>query len=153
MALDAAKKFTVLAVIPGGEDLQTLRGILARSTWDLQVALTFRQAQLAFDDLDIGPGIGVVITDPDLPAGYSWRHLAAAASQFTHPPSLIVASRCGDNRLWAEVLNLGGFDLILKPFDAKEVLHSIGMAWRNWRDQALVAPTSQTEEMLQSAKG
>jgi len=36
---------------------------------------------------------------------------------------LIVTSRVADARLWAEVLNLGGFDVIAKPFHAPEVLH------------------------------
>jgi len=151
MLLDTAKKLAVLAVISGEEDQQSLGGILARSTWELRLASTFQQAQFALDD----HAIGVIIADPDLPDGHSWQHITQAAAQIAPPPSVIVASRWGDHRLWAEVLNLGGFDLILKPFDAKEVLHSIGMAWRFWRDKAVLADAARTrrEGMLQSAKG
>jgi hypothetical protein len=45
-----------------------------------------------------------------------------------NPPRFIVADRLADNRLWSEVLNLGGWDLIAKPFDAKEVLHIVTVA-------------------------
>jgi hypothetical protein len=34
--------------------------------------------------------------------------------------------------LWAEVLNLGGYDVLLKPFDRAEVVRVAGMAWRCW---------------------
>ncbi len=46
-------------------------------------------------------------------------------------PVLIVASRLADDRLWAEVLNLGAFDLLLgEPFDREEVLRVTESAWR-----------------------
>jgi len=147
MQWHAAAKLTVLAVIPGAEDQQSLRGILARSTWELRLVSTFQQAQRALDD----HAIGVIIADPDLPDGHSWQHIANAAAQIAPPPSVIVASRLGDDRLWAEVLNLGGCDLLLKPFDAKEVLHSVGMAWRCRRDKAALAETARREGMRQSA--
>src|ERR1039457_1630952 len=151
MQLDTAKELAVLAVIPGDEDQQSLRGILARSTWELRLASTFQQAQYALDD----HAIGVIIADPDLPDGFSWQHITKAAGQIAPPPSVIVASGWGDERLWAEVLNLGGFDLILKPFDAKEVLHSIGMAWRCWSDKAVLTDGARArrEGLLQSAEG
>jgi DNA-binding response OmpR family regulator len=73
MQLDTAKSLTVLAVISGEEDRQSLRGILARSTWVLQLASTFQQAQYALDE----HAIDVIIADPDLPDGHSismaWR--------------------------------------------------------------------------------
>jgi len=149
MQLDTARKLAVLAVIPGAEDQQSLRGILARSIWKLRLASTFQQAQYALDD----HAIGVINADPVLPDGYSWQHIANAAAQIAPPPSVIVASGLGDDRLGAEVLNLGCFDLILKPFDAKEVLHSIGMAWRCWRDKAVLATAARGEGKLQSAQG
>jgi FixJ family two-component response regulator len=41
---------------------------------------------------------------------------------------LVVASRNADDALWAEVLNLGGFDLLQKPLDAEGVRHVIEFA-------------------------
>ena len=46
---------------------------------------------------------------------------------------LIVTDRLADERLWAEVLNLGGYDLLLKPFDPEEVLRVVNSAWTSWK--------------------
>jgi len=45
--------------------------------------------------------------------------------------AVIVASRLADERLWAEVLNLGGYDLLAKPFDRDELVRVIAMAARH----------------------
>ena len=51
------------------------------------------------------------------------------------PPLIIVTSRLADERLWAEVLNLGGFDVLSRPYDAREVRHVIAQAWRSWHSR------------------
>jgi hypothetical protein len=38
------------------------------------------------------------------------------------PPNFIVFSCLADEFLWAEVLNLGGFDVLMTPFEPEEVL-------------------------------
>ena len=43
---------------------------------------------------------------------------------------LIVFDRLADDRLWAQVLSVGGYDLVSKPFEAKEVLQVLRMACR-----------------------
>lgn len=75
--------------------------------------------------------VGVVICDKELPDG-SWRDLLEGLYRFTPPPSLIVSSRRVDAGLWAEVLNLGGYDMLLMPFEAEEVRHVCIGAWRAW---------------------
>jgi FixJ family two-component response regulator len=52
-----------------------------------------------------------------------------------HAPSLIVTSRLADNRLWAEAMNLGAWDVLAKPFDRSELLRTVTLAWLNWRHQ------------------
>ena len=47
-------------------------------------------------------------------------------------PSLIVTSRLADERLWAEALNLGAYDVLAKPFDSTEAMRVVGAAWRAW---------------------
>jgi len=39
-----------------------------------------------------------------------------------------VVSRLADERLWAEALNPGAYDMLLTPFEAEEVFRVIG--WR-----------------------
>jgi hypothetical protein len=50
------------------------------------------------------------------------------------PIPLIVASRLADDKLWAEVLNLGGSDVLALRFDHDEVIRSVSLAWREVQD-------------------
>jgi DNA-binding NtrC family response regulator len=61
-------------------------------------------------------------------------------------PALIVTCRLADERLWAEALNLGAYDVLAKPFDRDEVLRSVSLAWLNWHQNHEVAtgPTKAT---------
>jgi len=58
-----------------------------------------------------------------LPAGGRLEDRADRVGQHARPGDGIVSSRLADERLWAEVLNLGAFDLLLgSPFVAEEVV-------------------------------
>ena len=50
------------------------------------------------------------------------------------PPLLIVTSRLADERLWAEALNLGAWDVLAKPFAAEETIRIVSVARQHWRD-------------------
>jgi len=70
----------------------------------------------------------VVIVERDLPDG-NWKSLRNRLIQMPFAPKLIVTCRLADERLWEEVLNLGGFDVLARPFYPREVLRSIDSAW------------------------
>ena len=76
----------------------------------------------------------VVVCERDLPDG-DWRDVLAATSSLPSPPPLIVASRLADEHLWAEVLNLGGYDVLAKPLDKQEVGRTLKLAWDRWANQ------------------
>jgi len=63
----------------------------------------------------------------------TWRDLLDDIQAGPHSPMLIVCSLLADDRLWAEVLNIGGFDVLMKPFHAKEVNRVVHMAARQVR--------------------
>ncbi len=44
---------------------------------------------------------------------------------------MIVTGPFADEALWAEVLNLGGFDVLAQPLDSNEVIRSIHAAFRH----------------------
>jgi hypothetical protein len=46
---------------------------------------------------------------------------------------LVVASHCADEFLWAEVLNLGGYDVLAQPFEDGDVLRVLASALRERR--------------------
>src|SRR5579872_7250341 len=74
----------------------------------------------------------VVVCERDLPGG-SWKHVLEIAAGMPIPPPVIVTSRLADDYLWAEVLNLGGYDVLPTPFDAGEVLRVAFLAWQFWK--------------------
>ena len=76
-------------------------------------------------ELDRKPG--VVVCEHDLPDG-SWRDLLALTSGLEEKAPVLVASRVADENLWAEVLNCGGFDVLTKPFDSREVSRAVHIA-------------------------
>ncbi|MBZ5594723.1 MAG: response regulator [Acidobacteriia bacterium] len=75
--------------------------------------------------------VSIVICERDLPDG-TWKDILQALDTLSDRPYLIVTSRLADDYLWVEVLNLGGYDVLAKPLDHKEVVRAIDSAWRNW---------------------
>ena len=57
-----------------------------------------------------------------------------AQNQSARPP-VIVSSLTADERLWAEVLDLGGYDLLMTPFDATEIQNVVCMACRERQNE------------------
>jgi DNA-binding response OmpR family regulator len=64
----------------------------------------------------------------------TWRDVLAQTALMAYSPLLIVTSRLANERLWAEALNLGAYDVLAKPFDATEVTRTLNLAWVHWRD-------------------
>jgi DNA-binding response OmpR family regulator len=134
---------SILGVLPGHADQACLGGILAQANWKLRLASTFQQFQGALT----GTYAGVIVTDADLPERYSWKHVAEAAALLTPPPAVIVVSRLSYDRLWVDVLNFGGFDLLWKPLNPRQVVHSVNKAWRQWCDKAPSACAARAERL------
>jgi DNA-binding response OmpR family regulator len=117
---------TILAVFPAWNDRTALFRIFARSNWELTFARDFRETQIALrESLP-----GCVISDYHLLNGYCWTELLQEIRTMEEPPPLVVANHFTDDRLWAEVLNLGADDFLVKPFDGTEVLHVVSTACR-----------------------
>jgi DNA-binding response OmpR family regulator len=71
--------------------------------------------------------ISIVVCEDDLPDG-TWRDVLGWVCSCSDPPLLIVTSRLADEHLWAEVLNLGGYDVIARPFNRSETRHILRTA-------------------------
>ena len=69
-------------------------------------------------------------------ADCGWKDVLEVTASLPNPPPVIVTSRLADEYLWAEVLNLGGFDVLAKPLDRQEVHRVLNFAWEHWADQA-----------------
>ena len=112
----------ILFVSPVRQDQAELRRIMCRTHRTIAAA-TCRRALRPIQE----GGVQIVLCDRNLPDG-TWLDILGQVAASGDPPLLIVTSRVADERLWAEVLNLGGFDLIAKPFAATEVLHVLSAA-------------------------
>jgi len=76
--------------------------------------------------------IPIVVFDGDALPG-SWREIIAGVKDLPAPPCLIVTSSNADDRMWAEALSHGAFDVIPKPFEKTDVIRIVSSAWRRWR--------------------
>jgi CheY-like chemotaxis protein len=119
---------TALLVSPDGRDRGTLQPIFDREQWKLHSAETV----VAALDLLTKRRIPVIVSERDLPP-YDWRWLFEKTRNLPHQPLLVVASSLADEYLWSEVLNLGGHDVLAKPFRESEVFHVLSHAWNRRR--------------------
>jgi DNA-binding response OmpR family regulator len=128
-------------VSPLAEDHLSLKAIVRHPTWRLFSADCVLAA-LAFLRRHEIP---VVLCERDLMPG-TWIDMLDHIRNLSHPPTLIVTSRMADERLWAEALNLGAWDVLAKPFDQTEVIRTVKSAWQRWHDQVQM-PTVATKVM------
>lgn len=126
MAEPQIANLTIVAVFSAREDRKSLAGIFAHSNWKVRFTRALPQTQIA---LSRSP-VGVVISESCLLDGHCWKDVLLELQKMEDPPPLVVADRLADERLWSEVLNLGAYDLLAKPFDVKEVLHVVTTACR-----------------------
>ncbi|QOY90051.1 response regulator [Paludibaculum fermentans] len=134
----------ILLVSEAGEDHESFRELLADPAcglpgdgpWVLRSRHSIASALAVLE----GHPVPIVLSACELGSD-TWREMLDALAAFSRPPLLIVISRLDDEGLWAEALNLGVYDLLVKPFDADEVGRILGQAWRRWaeRDEAEAA--------------
>jgi len=117
----------VLAVSSSPADRGRLREILSQANWKLHEASDCSEALAMLRD----QSVPVLLCERDHADG-NWEDLLKATARLPAPPKLIVFSRLADDSLWAMVLNLGGFDLLITPFEAEEVLRVTFAAWSRW---------------------
>ncbi len=120
----------VLSLSPLEDDHASLQSIVDHSTWQLFKAARISEAFSILREHDIS----VVLCESELKPG-TWINVLEGLSDLPHPPSLVVTSLLADDRLWAEALNLGAWDVLAKPFDRAEVLRSVKVAWHHWHRQ------------------
>jgi DNA-binding NtrC family response regulator len=117
----------LLSLSPFEDDHLALETIVGHSRWML---FRTNHLPLALSILRQHE-ISVVLTERDLQPE-PWTTVLAHLKDLPHPPSLIVTSRLADDKLWAEALNLGAWDVLAKPFDRIEVLRVVKSAWEHW---------------------
>ena|SRR5882762_4937604 len=146
MCQDPVDVIQVLALLPSEGDRQSLRAIFIHSNWRLQFAVTLNELRESLKSSQLG----VVITDAYL-SDCGWKAVLETADRMEGQPSVIVSSRLADDRLWAEVLNLGGFDVLVMPFEQGEVLRCVVLAWHAWQDRSKVKRSRSRQRTLHAS--
>jgi DNA-binding response OmpR family regulator len=117
----------ILGILTAEEDRESLRELSRAFGWTALLIHNGRDLSVAFQQFQPH----VVITDWMLAGGEGWKDVLHTAQDQPESPPVIVSSRLADERLWAEVLNLGGYDLLLRPLVASEVHNVVSMARRS----------------------
>jgi len=130
-----SETITLLAIDPNQEDFHSLLRILGTDGWNIRGASSLREATTLMNE----SLPDLILCEKDLSDG-TWKDVFREAERLRRHTRFVVVSRHADERLWAEVLNLGAFDMILKPFDSTEILRMARWAChRDFPEQAAAA--------------
>ena len=127
MPVNQENLLCVLAIGEFTADRLLLHDVSRNSGWKLIEA---RDRRHAMKVLDRKP-VHVVITEADLP-NWKWKNVLSDLRRLAQTPQLIVTSRTADDYLWAEVLNLGGYDVLPQPLQRDEVERVVAAARRQY---------------------
>lgn len=138
MTTSASECVSALLVGEYQSDRLLLHGIFRDAGWRLLEAPDRRRA---LDCLGRHP-VQVVISEKNGPR-WHWKRLLIDLRRLARPPQLIVTSRTADDHLWAEVLNVGGYDVLPQPFNRDEVERVVAAARRHFETvQSALRPDS-----------
>ena len=142
-AMDQVHGSTLLAIVLCDIEFATLMETIPPCGARLHRGRTLTDVRRILD----GEPVDVVLTDCTLTDKHDWKDvLNLVEACGVHQP-LIVASRLADEFLWAEVLNLGGFDLLSKPFDPEEVIRVVTSAFREGRRKPVPRRTVERDDL------
>jgi len=148
-AFQPERTVTVLAISPMEEDHLFLANIFSHTNWQLRTAHTWGDALAMLGR----QRIPILVCEREL-LDATWKEVLAELPHLPERPILIVASRLADESFWAEVLNLGAYDVLMKPFDATEVFRVVSLAWLSWkndRERRVVSHAATTVEYARAA--
>lgn len=118
----------ILLLSPHEEDSKVVQSVFCYPGWIVE-----RHRSLS-DARGVLGKPAVILCERDLPDG-DWKDVLDALASQPDPAAFIVISPHADELLWAEVLSLGGYDVLQKPFDISEVTRVVGMAWRQRKNR------------------
>lgn len=107
----------ILLVMPQGRRDRMLK-LLSESGREVLTAEGVKEAQAK---LAGAVKYDLAFVDSELPDG-SWRDVLQFIVASHADCEMVVCSRCGDERLWAEVIQCGAFDLVPEPLERQEIL-------------------------------
>ncbi len=122
-----AEPAAILLINPSAEDRALLRLVLRKSGRRICEARNFREALAAL----CRERMSVVICRRRLSDG-NWKDVLGLIAPLPEPPCLIVTDSNAEDGFWAEVLNLGGYDVLMEPLCQEEVSRVVALACDQW---------------------
>lgn len=121
---------TIVVAGPFQKELSMIRAAAESAGCRIQEVNTYREAmiQLCLEK------VPVIICSLNLPDG-SWEDVLSGSSTHTARPRVIVMINQVDEQLCADVLDLGGFDVLTPAFGPADVCRAIESARRSWWDE------------------
>jgi CheY-like chemotaxis protein len=123
----AVANITVIGLAFTDKDRGVLAEVCSRKQWNVLFADTCDQARAALDQVKAP----VILCDRDLPGG-EWRDVVQVLASSPHRACVILISRVVDDYLWSEVVQRGGYDVLLKPLREEDVVRAVRLAWSYW---------------------
>ena len=124
------ERISILLALSDRKEQTEFLGAMSPTGWRVETARSFEEAVAVLQQSNVS----VIVTQHKPAAGFSWLDLLEAAWRFDPAPRVIVTERLADESIWAEVLNLGAFDLLMQPFEPEEVFRVVTFAWRSWKE-------------------
>lgn len=106
----------ILVVTPSPKDYSLIVESLAPDGVEVRSANCLLEAVL---HLVSGPAPSVVVYDTDTPE--EWRAALKNFRRIRHESRVVLVSRLADDQMWMDVLDYGGHDLLMKPFQPMEI--------------------------------
>lgn len=113
----------LLFVSPRSEDAGLISRMLAPAGIRCDHVAGYQEARRRLAD----ESYGSILTEANLVDG-DWKDVLSFALDLDATPTVIVTHRVADDRFWAEVLNLGCYDMLAQPFDPREVRRIVALA-------------------------
>lgn len=122
-------RLEILSINNSSRDCKALQSIVRRTNWRLH-CLSDLAGAVEFLNKHFVP---VVVCASDL-EGASWLDVLDAMRRYPTPPEVLVYAGDLDAAFALHVLEAGGFDALSTPFESEQVLRSISLAFRKWKD-------------------
>ena len=110
------------------DDAANLSAILEGTPWALNEAAIRAEAVRIVRETSVP----IVLCDRDVGAG-PWQETMAALIAARRGACVILLSIVADQYLWDEVIRLGGFDVLTRPFQKEQVLAMLMFAYTHWK--------------------
>lgn len=142
MARIVSRRSEIIALFVGNAAAQyeELRRIFGEMRWHLAHASSWRRA-LCLPELPLFTHFVYEHTPGDL----AWIAALEDVQGLRGAPAFILTTRTGGQELWSEVLNRGGYDVLLEPFDLMEVARVIRAARKHSLRQCASPAMAATE--------